>query len=47
MSGFDLNSSGVNRVWITGSSVLAGGSSSKEEVWDALAKDEVLAKSAP
>ena len=47
MSGFDLNSSGANRVWITGSSLMAGGSSSKEEVWDALAKDEVLAKSAP
>lgn len=47
MSGFDLNASAANRVWITGSSVLAGGSTSKEEIWGALAKDEVLAKAAP
>lgn len=47
MSGIDSNSPSANRVWITGSSVLAGGSSSKEEVWDALARDEVLAKAAP
>ena len=46
----DSNSKGMesaNRVWITGSAVLAGGSSSITEIWGALANDEVLAISPP
>ncbi len=37
----------ANRVWITGSSVLAGGSPEIGRVWEALANDEVLALAAP
>ena len=37
----------ANRVWITGASVLAGGSPEVGRVWVALAKDEVLALAPP
>jgi 3-oxoacyl-(acyl-carrier-protein) synthase len=37
----------ANRVWITGASVLAGGSPEIGRVWEALAKDEVLALAPP
>lgn len=37
----------ANRVWITGKSVLAGGSPEIGRVWEALAKDEVLTLAPP
>ena len=50
MPDFDPTASdpnGARRVWITGASVLAGGSSEIGRVWEALAKDEVLALAPP
>lgn len=41
------NPNGASRVWITGAAVLAGGSSDIGRVWEALAKDEVLALAPP
>ena len=41
------NPNGASRVWITGASVLAGGSSEIGRVWEALANDEVLALAPP
>lgn len=50
MSGLDsisTSSKSANRVWITASSVLAGGSPSIEKIWNALSTDEVFAGKAP
>jgi len=50
MAGIDSISKGAecaNRVLITGTAVLAGGSSSIPEIWGALANDEVLAIAPP
>jgi 3-oxoacyl-[acyl-carrier-protein] synthase II len=50
MAGIDSISKGAecaNRVWITGTAFLAGGSSSIPEIWGALANDEVLAIAPP
>ena len=41
------DSQGAHRVWITGASILAGGSSEVSRVWEALSKDEVIALEAP
>lgn len=37
----------ATRVWITGASLLAGGSASIDKVWDALSQDEILAVEPP